>query len=139
VTGVVKDAVEEANAALARRWFDEGWSRGDVEVAGEVFAADFVLHGKRVGPGGPRRSVQAIRSAFAPMTVHIDLQVTQGPMVVTHYTARGRHTGPYRGIAPTGRWVTASGVQIWTVVDGKVVEDRNVFDEWTLMDQLDER
>ena len=128
--------VEDANAALARRWFDEGWSRGAVDIAEEVFADDFVLRGRRVGPGGPRRSVQWIRSAFAPMTVHIGRQIAQDSTVVTLYTARGKHTGEYRGIPATHRWVTATGVQIWTVLDGKVVEDHNVFDEWGLMQQL---
>jgi predicted ester cyclase len=127
---------QEANKALARRWFELGWNRGRVEVAPEVFAPDFVLGGRLVGPAGPQRSVRAIRSAFAPLAVTVDLQVAEGPVVVTRYTARGTHVSEYRGIQPDGRDVVVSGVQIWTVRDGLAVDDRNLFDEWTLVTQL---
>jgi predicted ester cyclase len=128
--------VEKDNKALARRWFDEGWSRGNIEIAPEIFAAGFLLRGERVGPAGPQRSVHRIRSAFNPLTVRIDLQVAEGDLVATRYTARGRHATQYRGIPPTGRWVTVSGVQIWRVADGLAVEDWNTFDEWDLVSQL---
>lgn len=129
-------SIEESNKALARRWFDEGWNRGNIDVAPEIFAPDFVLRGQCVGPAGPQRSVRAIRSAFESLAVTVDLQVAEGAMVVTRYTARGRHAAGYRGIPATGRWIEASGVQIWRVVDGMAVEDWNTFDEWSLMTQL---
>ena len=127
----------EANKALARRWFEEGWNRGRLDLADEIFAADFVLRGERTGPAGPQRSVRYIRSVFEPMRVTVDLQIADGDFVVSHYTARGRHTlAPYRGIAPAGREVSASGVQIWRVRDGRAVQDWNTFDEWGLVEQL---
>ncbi|MFC6931092.1 ester cyclase [Actinomadura yumaensis] len=96
------------------------------------------LHAARAagGAGGPRRSVRRIRSAFAGLTIAIDLQVAEGDLVATHFTACGEHVGEYRGIAPTGRSVTASGVQIWTVRGGRAVADLNVFDEWGMVEQL---
>ncbi|GAA0538142.1 hypothetical protein GCM10010172_19290 [Paractinoplanes ferrugineus] len=127
----------EALMALARRWFEEGWNGGRLEVAEEIFAPDFVLSGKRVGPAGPQRSVRHIRSVFDPMRVTVDQQIADERYVVSHYTARGRHTlAPYRGIDPTGRTVEASGVQIWRVEDGRVVQDWNIFDEWGMVAQL---
>lgn len=127
---------EEAAKALARRWLVDGWCRGDLDLAYDVFAPDFTLRGQRVGPEGPRRSVRRIRSAFAGLTIAIDLQVAEGDLVATHFTACGEHVGAYRGIAPTGRSVTASGVQIWTVRGGRAVADLNVFDEWGMVEQL---
>lgn len=127
---------EESNKALARRWFDQGWSQGNVEIAPEIFAVDFVLRGTRVGPAGPQRSVRAIRSVFEPLSVDIDFQVAEGEFVVTRYTAKGRHAAQYRGIEETGRWISVSGVQTWRVVDGMAVEDWNTFDEWDLVTQL---
>ncbi len=129
--------VAEANKALARRWFEEGWHNGRLDLAPEIFAADFVLRGELVGPAGPQRSVRYIRSVFAPMTVTVDLQIAEDDIVVSHYTARGRHTlAAYQGIPITGREVMASGVQIWRVRDGLAVQDWNTFDEWGLVAQL---
>ncbi|MGP4026319.1 ester cyclase [Actinomadura sp. 3N407] len=138
MTGTADTAVDvqEANKALARRWLERGWCRGDLDLASSVFAADFTLRGRRVGPDGPRHSIRRIRSAFAGLTITVDVQVAEGDLVVTHFTARGEHVGEYRGIPPTGRTVAASGVQIWTVRDGLVVDDLNVFDEWAMVEQL---
>ncbi|GLW63917.1 hypothetical protein Arub01_21610 [Actinomadura rubrobrunea] len=126
----------EAGKALARRWLAEGWCGGDLDLADQIFAPDFVVNGRRVGPDGPRASVRRIRAAFADLAIRVDLQVAEGDHVVTHYTAQGRHVAEYRGIPPTGRTTTASGIQIWTIRDGMVVADRNVFDEWGLVSRL---
>lgn len=125
-----------SNKALARRWFDEGWSRGNVAIAPQIFAPYFVLRGKTVGPAGPQNSVRGIRSAFQPLTVTVNRQIAEGSMLVTHYTAYGKHVAEYRGIPATGTWVTVSGVQIWEIADGRAVRDWNVFDEWSLVAQL---
>lgn len=127
-----------ANKALARYWFDEGWSRGRVEVADAIFAPEFVLGGKRVGPEGPKRSVLRRHAAFAGLTVEVGLQVAEGPWVATWFTTRAEHVGEFAGVPPTGRVVTSEGVQLWRVEDGLVVEDRNVFDLWKIVSQLRE-
>lgn len=127
---------EESNKALARRWFDEGWSQGNVAIAPQIFAPYFVLGGRTVGPAGPQRSVRGIRSAFNPLTVTVNRQIAEGPMLVSHYTARGKHVADYRGIPATGAWVTVSGVQIWELADGRAIQDWNLFDEWSLVMQL---
>ncbi|GAA4627601.1 ester cyclase [Actinoallomurus vinaceus] len=129
--------VQEANKELARRWFREGWERGNVDVADQIFAPDLLLRGRRVGPDGPKRSVRHRRAAFADMSVHIDLQVAEGDLVVTHFTTHARHVGEFCGVPPTGRVVTASGIVIWKVRDGRVVEDRNAFDRWAVVSQID--
>ena len=41
----------EQNKALIRRFYEEVWGKGNVNVADEVFAADYVRHDLR--PGNP--------------------------------------------------------------------------------------
>jgi steroid delta-isomerase-like uncharacterized protein len=127
---------EDANKALARRWFAEGWSRGNLAIAEEIFAPDFTLRGRLVGPDGPRRSVADRRRAFADLTATVDLQVAEGDLVVTHFTTRARHVAEFCGVPGTGRWVVASGVVIWRVRDGLVREDWNAFDRWGVVRQI---
>ena len=122
--------------ALAERWFTRAWAGGDPSIAEEVFASDFVLNGQVVGPAGPRRSVAAVHAAFSDVGVDLDLVVTDGPFVVTHYTTTARHTGTFRGVPPSGRSVRATGIVVWQVVDGKVVRDWNVFDTAALLAQI---
>ncbi|WP_327287025.1 ester cyclase [Streptomyces sp. NBC_01198] len=127
---------QQANKDLARYWFEEGWSRGNLAVADRIFAPDFVLSGKTVGPEGPRRSVSNRRAAFAGLSVSIGLQVAEGPWVATWFTTRATHVGEFAGVPPTGRLVVSEGIQLWRVADGLVVEDRNVFDRWAVVSQL---
>jgi len=129
-------AEEAAQRALAEKWFNRGWAGGDVSVAGEVFAADFVLNGTKVGPAGPQRSVVAVHSAFSSIGVELDLLLTAGPYTVTHYTTTAVHTGNYRGVPATGRSIRVSGIVIWLIRDGKVVQDWNCFDTGAVIAQL---
>lgn len=128
--------VQEVNKALARRWFDEGWSRGELGVADEIFAPSFLLGGKPVGPEGPKESVRLRRAAFSGLTVEVGLQVAEGPWVASWYTTRGTHGGEFAGVAPTGREISSEGIQLWRVENGLVVEDRNVFDVQRVLRQL---
>ncbi|MFE5401262.1 ester cyclase [Streptomyces sp. NPDC056580] len=131
-----RTSVQEANKALARRWFDEGWSRGRLDVADEIFAPRFLLGGEPVGPEGPKESVRQRRAAFSGLTVEVGLQVAEGPWVASWYTTRGSHVGEFAGTAPTGRAISSEGIQLWRVENGLVVEDRNVFDVQRILRQL---
>jgi len=129
-------ADEAAHRALAEKWFTKGWAQGDISVAGEVFATDFILNGETVGPAGPQRSVTAVHSAFSEIGVELDLLLTAGPYAVTHYTTMAKHTGNYRGVPATGRSIRVSGIVIWLIRDGKVVQDWNCFDTGAVISQL---
>lgn len=121
---------------LAEYWFSRGWAGGDASIAGEIFSPDFVLNGRKVGPAGPQRSVAAVHSAFSDIEVELDLVLTDGPYVVTHYTTIARHTGNYRGVAASGRSINVSGIVIWQIGDGKVVRDWNSFDTAEVIAQI---
>jgi predicted ester cyclase len=45
--------------------------------------------------------------------------------------------GEFCGVPPTGRVVTATGIVIWRIDRGRVVEDRNTFDRWAVVSQID--
>ncbi len=121
---------------LAEYWFSRGWAGGDASIAEEVFSEDFVLNGRKVGPAGPRRSVAAVHGAFSDIGVELDLVLTDGPYVVTRYTTTARHTGTYRGVPASGRSIRVSGIVIWKIADGKVVQDWNSFDTAEVVAQI---
>jgi predicted SnoaL-like aldol condensation-catalyzing enzyme len=59
------------NKALVRKIVEEMFNRGNLEVASEIFAADFVDRGheqvanKKDGPEGSAQFVKAIRAALS--------------------------------------------------------------------------
>ena len=49
---------------------------------------------------------------------------------------RGTHQGEFNGVPATGKTVTISGIDIWRVRDGKIVENQQVVDNLGLLQQL---
>ena len=76
------------------------------------------------------------RSAFPDFHVTIEDQIAEGDRVATRWTMRGTHEGEFRGISPTGKQITVTGIGIFRFSDGKVVESWDNFDQLGMMRQL---
>ena len=126
------------NKALACRVFDEIWNEGSLDVADEIFDANYVSHGLGIAPGPAsfKQYVSVYLSAFPDCHFTIEDQVAEGDKVVTRWTATGTHTGELIGIPPTDVQATVTGISINRYAGGKVVE---VWDNWDglgMMQQL---
>jgi hypothetical protein len=62
--------------------------------------------------------------------------VAEGETVVIRYTFAGTHLGALRGIAATGQPVAVAGMVLLRFTEGKVVEQRGMWDSLSLMQQL---
>ena len=127
--------------ALARRLIEEMFNRGNLEVADELYAPDYVNHDpgnpeEIRGPEGIKGYVGVHRTAFPDLQLTIEDQVAEGDRVATRWTGRGTYQGDLMGIAPTGRRVTATGITIDRISGGKVVETWTNFDVMGMMQQL---
>ncbi len=116
----------EDNKALVRRYYETVVSTGDVSDIESFIAPDYVEvhHGEvyPVGLDGAIKHVRGVRAVYDQLTVTVDRQIAEGEWVATAVTARGRHTGEWIGIAPTGREVAFTGVNFDRVVNGRIVE-----------------
>ena len=113
------------NETIVRRLIEEVLNRGKTDLLAELVAADHVGHdplGDHYGPEGLRIAVAEYRAAFPDLRMTVDDLVTEGDKVVHRFTLRGTHAGPFMGIPPTGRLVTATGVAIDRLVEGRIVE-----------------
>ena len=86
----------EENAAVARRWFTEGWT-GNTDLADEIFAADFTTNGQRVGPAGPKRNVANRLAGFPDLQSTIEDQIAVEDRVVIRVLWSGTHTAGTAG------------------------------------------
>jgi steroid delta-isomerase-like uncharacterized protein len=131
----------EDNKQLVRRFYDEVWQKGNLEVADEVFARDYVRHDLRpttaaAGPEGQRQIAAAFRAAFPDLRFDVEIVIAEGDNVAARWTASGTHTGAWGAVQPTGRFVTFSGVNIFRFEDGRVAEIWNHRDDLGLQEQL---
>jgi predicted ester cyclase len=76
------------------------------------------------------------RDAFPDVTVVIDELVADGDRVAVATTFTGTHEGELMGMAPTGKRVSVTGIDIVRVAGGRIVEHRGLTDIVGLMRQL---
>ena len=108
---------------------------GYIEGLEEVWADDLVWHGPYAlgtirGKQDYEQLVRMFEGAFPDVKITPEAIFSEGDLVTTRYTWTGTHTGEFLGIAPTGRRVTVSGISIYRVANGKIVE------EWFQQDYL---
>jgi len=116
----------EANKALIRRLFEEGFHSGKLVVVDEVFHPNFVDRStpeQPPGTEGVKDYISMVRTGFPDISITIEDLVAEEERVVVRTTWRGTHLGEYEGIAPTGKQVTRSMIQIFHVKDGKLLEE----------------
>lgn len=131
----------DENKALIRRFYEEVWSKGNVNVAEEVFAPDYVRHDLRSttaapGPEGQKQVAAAFRAAFPDLRFDIEIVLGDGEYVAARWTAFGTHSGAWGDVEPTGQFVTFSGVNIFRFEEGLVAEIWNHRDDLGLREQL---
>jgi steroid delta-isomerase-like uncharacterized protein len=129
------------NKALVRRFYDEAWDQGKLDVIDEVFAENYVRHDLRStealpGPEGMKRITADFRAAFPDLRFEVEIMVAEDEFVAARWTASGTHLGAWGVVEPTGRIATFSGVNIFRFRDGKVAEIWNHRDDLGLMEQV---
>lgn len=134
---------EAKNKAVVRRFVEEVWNKGNLNVADEVLAPDYIEYpsvpdtpAKPVGPDGMKKFVMMFRQAFPDMVFSIDQIVAEEDRVAVQILGRGSHQGEMMGLAPTHRRVTVSGVAIHHLLDEKIVKTYQVVDRLSLREQL---
>jgi steroid delta-isomerase-like uncharacterized protein len=129
----------EENKAIARRWNDELWSKGNVAAVDELMATNFVWHTSFAGVAPDREGFKqsaAYLSSFSEMNCVAEDMVADGDKVAVRWTWSGKHTGEYMGMAPTGKRVTMTGISIIHIAGGKIVEEWDEQDSMGFMEQL---
>ncbi len=94
--------MSEENKALVRRYFEEIWDKGNLELIDELFTTNFVRHGPTGTEGEVRGQegfeslVSMYRSALPDLRIPIEDQIAEGDRVVTplegsRYPSRGAY------------------------------------------------
>ena len=129
----------EQNKELVRRMFDR-ILRGDTQDVAEIFAPDWVNVDTALPPmkgiDGARMLLTLFSSAFPGSRVEFIQMIGEGDKVAAHFSFSGTHKGAFLNVPPTGKSFSVTGTGIFRVKDGKLVENRVVFDALALMQQL---
>lgn len=130
----------EKNKAIARR-FSQVWGKAELAIVDELALPGFSANYPTVphpitGVADYKRLVARFRSAFGDADMQIEEEIAEGDKVVLHCTFSATHQAEYRGIPATGKRLRWTGIIIYRIVDGKVVEERAVEDYYAVFLQL---
>lgn len=131
----------QENMMIVRRFTDELYEKGNLDIAYEIVHEDHVLHvpagvDYQSGRDGVQRRAAMFHGAFADLRFNIDEMFAVDDMVASHWTFIGTHNGEFLGVEPTGKRVAVEGLSMSRIRDGKIVESWGFWDTGELFKQL---
>ena len=137
----------EANKAIVDRWVAEYWDERNPDIVDELAADDMLL---RYPLGGESRGHEEIKTriiGFDGLFPDYNCELTaeliaEGDRVVALWEAEGTHTGPAWelpiGVLPagSGRTIRYTGIAVYRVRDGKIIEEYGEGDYLGVVRQL---
>jgi steroid delta-isomerase-like uncharacterized protein len=131
---------EEDNKAAVRRFFEDGWNKGDTAQLKAFLADQFISHNSMdfaiQSSDDYCRAVAAYRAAFPDHMTSVEDVIAEGDRVVVRGTDRGTHRGDFMGRTASGRPVTTTWIEIFRMESGKAVEGWLEADTNKLLDQI---
>lgn len=130
--------MSEKNKMVVRRFLDALWNRQAFAVVEEILAGDYDGHSSTVihGPEGAIAFVPVARAAFPDYRFEVLDQIAEGDRVATRWRIHGTHEGPFQGAPASGRRVELTGITIFRLADGRLVEGWTNEDQLGLMQQI---
>ena len=125
----------DENREVVRLYSDELWGAGRIELLEQLFAPDFVdrhpdaILGRPSGREGIRHDVQRVRGMFPDFSMKTEEIICEDDRAGLFWSATASQ-------AATGKQITMSGMQIFRLRDGQIVERWSVFDRAGVMRQL---
>ena len=127
----------EENKVVVRK-VTEAENKKDLTVLDELIAPDYVDYTLQLqGPQGYKEFLTVLFKAFPDWHETIEDLIAEGDKVCVRLTINtGIHTGEFRGIAPTGKKSTYKAIQIWQIIEGKVMKKESLYDQVDFLKQL---
>lgn len=120
----------EANKAVLRALVTD-MDRGHLERIEQYYHPAYEEHGgsgkSESGVAGVRAGLTAFAAAFDEARHEIEDLVAEGDRVAARISFSGIFARPLFGLPPTGRRVTAAGVAIYRMEDGRIREKWGYF------------
>lgn len=129
----------DENKAIFRRFIEEVWNQGNLDVADELFNPEATSPSAPqlpLGSEGVKIIANIFRSAFPDFHMTIEDLIAEEDKVVARFIQGGTHKGEFMGIAPTYKQIQFTEIGILRIANGQVVESWYETDMLALMQQL---
>lgn len=132
----------DGNKQIVRRYLEQVVSAGDARAAEELVAPEVVFTSPYTpeptrGLHAFRQMITSLRASFPDLRIEEHDVIAEDDRVATRWTASGTHTGaPFAGIPTSGRRFSITGISIYRVRNGRIIEGWVNDDSLGMMSQL---
>ena len=130
----------EIDIKMYKKVWDTFLLDGDTSVVNDKnFTTDVVIvtaDGNLIGIDAAKEHYSNYLNGFSEIEWDIVDAFGQGGKLIKHWNFKGKHTGEFFGIPPTGNYLDLSGTTIVTMKDGKIAKEHDFFDMKSMLDQL---
>ncbi|HEU0001247.1 MAG TPA: ester cyclase [Ktedonobacteraceae bacterium] len=130
----------EENKAIVRRYLDEAWIKRNVNILDELMAPNYARYlpgqDKPLDREAQKKRIAGFHTAMPDLVFIVDDLFAEADRVVFRVTIRGAHEGAFLGVAPTGKQLTVTAIDIARLENGKIVDHWGQMDMAGLMRQL---
>lgn len=132
------DAVEEENKRTVSLIFTEIFVKWRIAENEHIYSPDYVGHAgdQDYTRAQDRAAVEGWKSFSPEGKMTIDQIIADGDRVAVLWTGEGINTGEGNGLPATGRPFRVTAMTLFRLKDGRIVEEWNVFDNYSLLSQL---
>ena len=114
-----------SNKALVKYFYEQVFSHNLLDEVAHYIAEDCVLRmGEKIFPCGVvgmRQHIVEVRKTYPDLKITVLNQYRDGDCVISEVMAEGTHRGEFMHIAPTGKRLVLTGIDIDTLRDGKII------------------
>lgn len=130
----------EQNKATVMRIYDELLNQEKKSIIDEIYASDVIVHdpfmGTVTGRDAFRQLLGMFDAAFPGHRAKVHHILAEGNLVAVVHTHTAKHTGQFMHLAPTGRDISANGIEVFRMANGKIAEFWRHDDDVGLLMQL---
>jgi steroid delta-isomerase-like uncharacterized protein len=133
-----KEQLENDNVKFYDNVWDVVINKGNINFLDTAYAADVVLHTvpEIKGKDSAKAYYANYVTGFSDRQFIVKEILAKGDRVVKYWQFKGKHTGTFFGIPATGKTVDVIGCTIAKVVDGKITEEQDFFDNYEFLKQI---
>ena len=132
------EKIAQDNIKFYSKVWDEVINEGKIAVLDTAYAKDVVLHTvpETKGAANAKAYYANYVTGFTDREFTVKETFAQGNKLTKYWIFKGKHTGDFFGIPATGKTINVEGCTIATIVNGKITEERDFFDNLEFLRQL---
>lgn len=116
------------------------WNEADFSAATDLYAPDYVRHHPTPSANASfddfKNTVTALHNSFPDCLFAFNDILVEDNKIIVFATFTGTNTGSLEDLPPTGKKAHVSGVYIFFIVEGKIVEEWTYFNLLSYYEQL---